>query len=439
MANVKIHCKYDELKDPKKLIDHPKNRNKHGQDQIERLADIYKYQGIRHPIIVSRLSGCIVAGHGRKLAAIRAGVSEMPVVFQEFESAEQEYAFIQSDNAIALWADLDLSGINTDLEFLGPDFNIDMLGIHNFTLDAETYTDIQNGKLSDIFLAPPFSILDAKQGYWFERKKEWLSIGIKSEIGRKENMLGFSGRINRSINKSGTSVFDPVLCEISYKWFCPYGGKILDPFAGGSVRGIVAAKLGYNYFGNDLREEQIEANRINAKEINVNPTWTTGDSLEIDKIFINEKFDFIFSCPPYADLEVYSDNAKDISNMDYNDFKKVYFEIIRKSVQLLNDDSFAVFVVGEVRKKDKNGNYLNFVGDTIRAFEEAGASYYNEIILATSIGSSGMRAAKIFQAARKVVKIHQNVLVFCKGSAKKATEKIGEIEFDLSVNTSEDL
>lgn len=93
MANVKIHCKYDELKDPKKLIDHPKNRNKHGQDQIERLADIYKYQGIRHPIIVSRLSGCIVAGHGRKLAAIRAGVSEMPVVFQEFESAEQEVTF----------------------------------------------------------------------------------------------------------------------------------------------------------------------------------------------------------------------------------------------------------------------------------------------------------------------------------------------------------
>lgn len=135
MANVKIHCKYDELKDPKKIIDHPKNRNKHGQDQIERLSDIYKYQGIRHPIIVSRLSGCIVAGHGRKLAAIRAGVTEMPVVFQEFESAEQEYAFIQSDNAIALWADLDLSGINTDLEFLGPDFNIDMLGINNFTLD----------------------------------------------------------------------------------------------------------------------------------------------------------------------------------------------------------------------------------------------------------------------------------------------------------------
>lgn len=135
MANIKVHCKYDELKDPKKIIDHPKNRNKHGQDQIERLADIYKYQGIRHPIIVSRLSGFIVAGHGRKLAAIRAGVAEMPVVYQDFDNSEQEYAFIQSDNAIALWADLDISGINQDIELLGPDFNIDLLGIKNFTLD----------------------------------------------------------------------------------------------------------------------------------------------------------------------------------------------------------------------------------------------------------------------------------------------------------------
>lgn len=132
---MKIYCKYDELVDPKELKDHPKNRNKHGQDQIERLADMYQYHGIRHPIIVSTLSGCIVAGHGRKLAGLRAGIEEFPVVYQDFESNEAEYAFIQSDNAIALWADLDLAGINADLPDLGPDFNLDMLGIKNFTLD----------------------------------------------------------------------------------------------------------------------------------------------------------------------------------------------------------------------------------------------------------------------------------------------------------------
>jgi hypothetical protein len=92
---------------------------------------------VRHPIIVSKLSGCIVAGHGRKLAGIKAGMTEMPVVFQDFESEMAEYAFLQADNAIALWAELDLSGINSDIPEFDPDFDIDMLGINNFTIDPQ--------------------------------------------------------------------------------------------------------------------------------------------------------------------------------------------------------------------------------------------------------------------------------------------------------------
>jgi len=143
-SDAKIQCLYDELIDPNKLKNHPKNRNKHGQDQIERLAELYSYQGIRHPIIVSKLSGFIVAGHGRKLAAIRAGIKKVPVVYQDFDSSEQEYAFIQSDNAIALWAELDLSGINQDMQDLGPDFDINMLGLKDFKLDL-----IENEELGD--------------------------------------------------------------------------------------------------------------------------------------------------------------------------------------------------------------------------------------------------------------------------------------------------
>ncbi len=136
-----VHCKYDELVDPKTLKDHPKNRNKHGSDQIERLAKLYQHHGIRHPIIVSKQTGFIVAGHGRKLAGIRANV-EMPVVYQDFESVEQEYAFIQSDNAVALWADLDLKGIGEDIIDFGPDFDIELLGIKDFVLDpSDKYQD----------------------------------------------------------------------------------------------------------------------------------------------------------------------------------------------------------------------------------------------------------------------------------------------------------
>jgi|694.fasta_scaffold02549_35 DNA modification methylase len=133
---VEIHCKHDALVEPKKLKVHPKNRNKHSKEQIERLAKLYEYHGIRHPIIVSSRSGYIVAGHGRKAAAHDLGMKEFPVVYQDFDSDEAEYAFIQADNAIALWAELDLSGINSDLPELGPDFDIDMLGIKNFEIDV---------------------------------------------------------------------------------------------------------------------------------------------------------------------------------------------------------------------------------------------------------------------------------------------------------------
>lgn len=134
---IHIHCKFDELVDPKKLKDYANNPNKHGQDQIERLAEIYKYQGIRHPIIIDPDRGCIAAGHGRKLAAILAGIKKFPVVYQKFESDEQFYSFVVSDNAIALWSDLDLADINSKIQNLGPDFNIDDLGIKNFTLDLQ--------------------------------------------------------------------------------------------------------------------------------------------------------------------------------------------------------------------------------------------------------------------------------------------------------------
>ena len=137
MTNApQIHCRYDRMIPIHELKDHPKNRNKHSDEQIERLAKLYEYHGIRHPIIVSSRSGYIVAGHGRKAAAQDLGIKVFPVVYQDFDSDEAEYAFIQADNAIALWAELDLSGINSDLPELGPDFDIDMLGIKNFEIDV---------------------------------------------------------------------------------------------------------------------------------------------------------------------------------------------------------------------------------------------------------------------------------------------------------------
>jgi hypothetical protein len=225
----------------------------------------------------------------------------------------------------------------------------------------------------------------------------------------------------------GTSIFDPVLCELAYSWFCPPGGAILDPFAGGSVRGIVAAKLGRLYCGIDLREEQIAANREQASRITPDngPTWVVGDSRNVATLAPGE-FDFLFSCPPYADLERYSEDTADLSTMDYPQFVEAYRAIIAACVAKLKPDRFACFVVGEVRSK--KGDYYGFVPDTIRAFLDAGCTFYNEAILVTALGSLPIRAGKQMQSSRKLGKTHQNVLVFVKGDGKKAAQACGPVE-----------
>lgn len=252
----------------------------------------------------------------------------------------------------------------------------------------------------------------------YRRQSRMANDSINSVFGRPENA-------GNDQSTTGTSIFDPVLCELAYTWFSPPGGAVLDPFAGGSVRGIVAAWLGRKYTGLDLRAEQIAANIEQGKTIVPDnmPTWICGDSATD---LPDGEFDLIFSCPPYADLEVYSDNPQDISTMDYPAFLTVYRSIIAQSIDRLKQDRFACFVVGDVR--DKKGLYRNFVSDTISAFQDAGAMLYNEAILVTVAGSLPIRAGKQFESGRKLGKTHQNVLVFVKGDGKRATQACGPVE-----------
>lgn len=465
-----------------------------------------------------------------------------------------------------------------------------------------------------------------------ETSRKNLAAGRKPALGAKD--FGTEGYASE---QTGTSIFDPVLCELAYRWFCPPGGQVLDPFAGGSVRGIVAGLLGYKYHGIDLSKQQIAANELQWRDINggvgtsklplvnpvdypdtvtinisgdmlrqafqpcvmeyitknckgrccqgtgkimvtvhrseverieklgarvvdgfiaadkrglcpfktqeglcgihgdekpfgcqaspftlnasdtlivrnryrllkcykgngsipaykahawslaqifgqteasrimkqceagaksfpaklsgykyamlkdndaakhtatqqaipilendaIKPQWVVGDSL--NKLAKAPAADFIFSCPPYGDLEVYSDDPADLSTMNYADFMKNYRTIIGHCFDKLRDNRFACFVVGEYRDK-KSGNYNGFVPDTIAAFKTCGFSYFNEMILVTSVGSLPVRAGKHFVSGRKIGKTHQNVLVFVKGDSKKAAKECGNVEIFMPEN-----
>ena len=223
---------------------------------------------------------------------------------------------------------------------------------------------------------------------------------------------------------TGTSIFDPVLSEVIYNWFCIRGGKVFDPFAGGSVRGVAAALCGLDYLGIDLSEKQINANKGIADALGVFPTWYCDDSRNADKYAADETADIVFSCPPYHDLERYSEDPRDLSNMSYADFLTAYNEIISTSCRKLKENRFAVFVVGDIR--NNKGVYRDFIGDTKRAFFDNGLSLYNDVIFLEQYATAPMRAALQFDRGRKLVKVHQNILIFYKGDPRNVKEIFNE-------------
>lgn len=468
----KVWCSFDEIAELDSLKPNPRNPNKHPEAQLELLANIIKKGGWREKITVSRRSGFIVKGHARREAGKMAGGQYAPVEWQDYATEADEMADLIADNRIAELAVLDEEAITellAELEANSDGIDPEMSGftaeqIREMVEKARKGADEAEQQaarltLQQKFLIAPFTVLDARGGFWAERKKAWKALGIRSEMGRgaddckTEGGLTFArssqppavyqakndyeAKVGKKISweefanlfpevmaQGGTSIFDPVLCEVAYRWFCPQGGSIIDPFAGGSVRGIVAALTGRQYTGVDLSGRQIEANIQNWEEIShesvledsecpvTPPNWINGDSSHIDELAPGE-YDLFFTCPPYADLEVYSDKPEDLSNKDYPEFLALYRAIIRRATAMLKPNRFACIIVGDVR--DSRGFYHNFVSDTITAFRDAGMDFYNEAILIMPFGSLPIRAGKQFASGRKLGKAHQNVLVFCNG------------------------
>lgn len=411
------------------------NNPRHNESAVDAVAASIENFGFKVPIVIDK-DNVIIAGHTRLKAAKKLGIQKVPCIVADDLTEEQVKAFRVADNKTAEIAEWDTDLLEQELAELSVlDFDMQQFGFESLEEnDFESKYEPTGESLNDKFIVPPFSVLDTRQGYWQKRKKQWKALGIESEKGRKEN-LTFAPNLPEYTKYGGnlkgvapqTSIFDPVLCEVMYKWFNVECGSIYDCFAGGSVRGIVAEKLGYKYTGIDLRQEQIDANIENAQAIGVKPQWFCDDSKNADNYILDESVDMIFSCPPYADLEVYSDDPRDISNMEYSDFCEAYKEIISIACRKLKQNRFAVFVVGDVR--DKSGYYRNFVDFTKKCFNENGLLTYNELILVEQIGTAAMIVAPMFKN-RKVAKTHQNVLVFYKGDIKMIPSNYSVIKID---------
>ena len=421
----------------KKIKFDPANPNVMTDQELEQMRESMKEFGFLEPVIVDQ--NYVIADGEHRVKIYKEFGRKTIQAYQVTCKNDAQRRFIrQIKNKLHGEHDLEKDVKELELLMQANPFGLEKL--LNFDNDDLTkmqellskqnnlFDEVDHDSLVSKYGAPPFSVLDARQQYWMERKDYWHSFGIKSEKGRDNDLVfGYqdydSQEYLKQKSKHGSSIFDPVLAEIIYKWFSQKGDHVLDPFAGGSVRGIIAAALGRQYYGVDLSKRQVEENEKQLKDTTIpksrmrfEPVWLHGNSLNISKFF-KTKFNLLASCPPYFNLEQYTDDPQDLSNLAWPQFLAQYYSIIKKSCELLKDNSFAVFVVGDVR--DKQGFYRNLVWHTVQAFEKAGLGLYNQLILLTPLGTAPMRAPPIFIKKRKVVLVHQYVLVFYKGNVNK--------------------
>lgn len=299
--------------------------------------------------------------------------------------------------------------------------------------------------ITDRFIVNPFSVLRKVTGPWQDRKQYWDSYKFNGIVGRDTKRynampVNIGGAQSQSDDYvESISSFDPVLCEIAYAWFSKPGDKIIDPFAGGSTRGITASILGRKYIGIDLSTKQVLANQTQYYEMEPSKfdgsaEWITGDSeFALDQIE-DGTCQMLFTCPPYYNLEQYTHDKRDLSKQrTYEAFLDKYTTILTKAVAKV-DEGFIVIVVGEVRNP-ATGEYYGLVPDTINIFRQTGVAYYNELIIEDPIGSLPIRGIKYFKQSRKIGKHHQNMLVFYKGDLSKI--RIKSEQMNISNNIGE--
>lgn len=294
-------------------VPEPYERNPR-RGNVDQVAESLRVNGQYRPIVVNRRDNRILAGNHTWRAARQLGWTHIAVTWVDVDDAAAR-RIVLVDNRASDLADYDdrlLAELLADVEDLagtGYDpYDIDELATRLLEeagdgsgegpadgakegTDGEPATPKAPPSLAERFGVPPFTVLDTRQGYWQDRKRHWTAAGIDSGDGREHVPLyGSSGKtdpVSAKINAmrgDGPSIFDPVLAELAVRWFSPPGGRVLDPFAGGSVRGLVAAICGRSYHGIDLRPEQVDANRAQAERILTRRIPQAGETTDPDAL-----------------------------------------------------------------------------------------------------------------------------------------------------------
>lgn len=414
-----------------------RNYRKHSDENKRVIKKSLKELGAGRSVLIDK-NNTLIAGNGVFEQAQALGIpvrvidtdgTELIAVKRTdiAEGDEKRKRLALADNVAS-----DLSDFDDDL--LHEDFSMEELNDWGLESEEEANKGMDNpnrspGKLMDRFIVPPFSVLDARKGYWIERKRMWnKEIGDNAQA-RGEAECYHTEYMNRlyGTHFKSVSVLDPVLSEIVLHWFAPESGSVFDCFAGDTVFGYVAGKLGYNFTGIELRKEQVDFNT--EKTSGLSCRYICDDGRNVRNHIEPNSQDMLFSCPPYYNLEKYSDLPNDASNQGtYEDYLSLIDEAFANSIECLKDGRFAVIVCSDIR--DKQGYYRGLPKDIKRIFESRGMRLYNELILIDPIASHVYTCSHSMKL-RKVDKVHQNVLVFYRGNIQDIKKnKYKEIKYE---------
>jgi len=202
-------------RDPFDLKPDPRNARTHSPEQIEQLRASIREFGFTNPVLL-RPDGMIGAGHGRVEAAKAEKLNVVPTCVVEGLTTDQWRAYVLADNRLALNAGWDEDLLRAELAALAElEVDLSRLGFDDGELDRlldQAATDAGDsdgagpsgaGSLAERFGIPPFSVLNAREGWWQDRKRAWLALGIQSELGRGEQLIPNGGGLGSKARYDG--------------------------------------------------------------------------------------------------------------------------------------------------------------------------------------------------------------------------------------------
>ena len=174
------------------LVPYARNAKRHTREQVRQIANSIEEFGFADPVGVwTNADGEseIVEGHGRVLAARLLGVEEVPVIHLDALTDEQRRAYALAHNQLTMSTGWDAEALGLELDGLSELFDMGDFGLGSIAFGETGPAGQQDGeaapsRLADDFLVPPFTVMSARAGAWQDRKRQWLDLGIESELGR---------------------------------------------------------------------------------------------------------------------------------------------------------------------------------------------------------------------------------------------------------------